>query len=116
MAIEEVGYTTCHRWRAKKFKNKTCRLEQHDTVTVLSDVAQLVRACDLILFTTLFQTPHHGWHPVRAQPLVLHVSLRDLAPEILLNSQNVVDDVDHVMKANTSPHLAEQEDGKIEAS
>ena len=42
---------------------------------------------------------------------MLHISLRDLAPEILLNSQNVVDDVEHVMKANTSPHLAEMKAG-----
>jgi ornithine cyclodeaminase len=39
---------------------------------------------------------------------VLHVSLRDLAPEILLGSANVVDDVEHCLKASTSPHLAEQ--------
>ena len=41
-------------------------------------------------------------------PVVLHVSLRDLAPEILLASTNVVDDIEHCLKANTSPHLVEQ--------
>ena len=41
-------------------------------------------------------------------PLVLHVSLRDLAPEILLASVNIVDDVEHCLKADTSPHLVEQ--------
>ena len=44
-------------------------------------------------------------------PLVLHVSLRDLAPEILLGSTNIVDDVEHCLKADTSPHLAEQRTG-----
>ena len=39
---------------------------------------------------------------------MLHVSLRDLAPEILLGSTNIVDDVEHCLKADTSPHLAEQ--------
>jgi len=42
---------------------------------------------------------------------VLHVSLRDLAPEIVLGSTNIVDDVEHCLKANTSPHLAEQQTG-----
>ena len=42
------------------------------------------------------------------RPVILHVSLRDLAPELLLHSWSVVDDVDHVMHANTSPYLTEQ--------
>ena len=44
-------------------------------------------------------------------PLVLHVSLRDLAPEILLTATNIVDDVEHCQKADTSTHLAEQNTG-----
>src|SRR5207245_4722639 len=62
--------------------------------------------------TTVASTPHIADATLfEHNPLVLHISLRDLAPEILLRSQNVVDDVEHVMKANTSPHLAEQKTG-----
>ena len=67
---------------------------------------------DLIVFTTVASAPHIADPSLfDHNPLVLHISLRDLAPEILLRSQNVVDDVEHVMKANTSPHLAEQQTG-----
>ena len=71
-----------------------------------------MRTCDLIVFATVASTPHIADPTLfEHNPLVLHISLRDLAPEILLRSQNVVDDVEHVMKANTSPHLAEQQTG-----
>jgi len=110
--IEEVRLHDRSPLESEKFRNTACRLEQHRTVTVVPDVAQLVRACDLILFTTVASTPHIADVTLfEHNPLVLHVSLRDLAPAILLRSQNVVDDVEHVMKANTSPHLAEQETG-----
>ena len=75
-------------------------------------MTHLVTASDLILFTTVASAPHIADARLfEHNPLVLHISLRDLAPEILLRSQNVVDDVEHVMKANTSPHLAEQQTG-----
>ena len=110
--IEEVRLHDLSPLESEKFRSTTCRLEQHRTVTVVPDVAQLVRACDLILFTTVASTPYIADPTLfEHNPLVLHISLRDLAPEILLRSQNVVDDVEHVMKANTSPHLAEQKTG-----
>jgi 2,3-diaminopropionate biosynthesis protein SbnB len=97
---------------SEKFRDTVCRRERHRTVTVVPDVAQLLRTCDLIVFTTVTPAPHVFDAALFAHnPLVLHISLRDLAPEILLKSQNVVDDVEHVMKANTSPHLAEQKTG-----
>src|SRR5881398_896171 len=110
--IEEVRLHDRSPLESEKFRNTACRLEQHRTVTVVPDVAQLVRTCDLILFTTVASTPHVADAALfEHNPLVLHISLRDLAPEILLRSQNVVDDVEHVMTANTSPHLTEQRSG-----
>jgi ornithine cyclodeaminase len=111
-AIEEVRLYDRSPHESEKFRNTVCRLEQHRTVTVVPDVAELVRASNLILFTTVASTPHVVDAALfEHNPLVLHLSLRDLAPEILLRSQNVVDDVEHVMKANTSPHLVEQQTG-----
>jgi ornithine cyclodeaminase len=111
-AIEEVRLYDRSPLESEKFRSTACRLEQHRTVTVVPDAAQLVRACDLIVFTTVASAPHIADAALfEHNPLVLHISLRDLAPEILLRSQNVVDDVEHVMKANTSPHLAEQQTG-----
>jgi ornithine cyclodeaminase len=77
--------------------------------TVYRSAEQLVRSSDLVIFATVAGQPHvrdQAWFG--HHPLVLHVSLRDLAPEILLDSANVVDDVEHCLKASTSPHLAEQ--------
>jgi len=110
--IEDVLLHDRSPLESEKFRSGTCRLERHRTVSAVSDVSRLIPACDLILFTTVASTPHIT-DPTLFQhnPLVLHISLRDLAPDILLASHNVVDDVDHVMKANTSPHLAEQKTG-----
>lgn len=41
------------------------------------------------------------------EQIVLNISLRDIAPEIILESENIFDDISHCLKANTSPHLAE---------
>jgi 2,3-diaminopropionate biosynthesis protein SbnB len=78
-------------------------------ITVHDSAEQLIRSCDLVVFATVADQPHVSdlsWFA--HNPLVLHVSLRDLAPEIVLASTNIVDDIEHCLKANTSPHLAEQ--------
>ena len=78
-------------------------------VTVHDSAEQLIRSSDLVVFATTAGQPHiHDAHWFEHNPLVLHVSLRDLAPEIVLASANIVDDIEHCLKADTSPHLAEQ--------
>jgi ornithine cyclodeaminase len=87
-------------------------LEQSGTsarVTIHEDPADLIRSSDLVVFATVAGAPHVtdlSWFD--HNPVVLHVSLRDLSPEIVLASANLVDDVEHCLKADTSPHLAEQ--------
>jgi N-[(2S)-2-amino-2-carboxyethyl]-L-glutamate dehydrogenase len=81
-------------------------------ITVHDDAERLIRSSDMVVFATVAAEPHVGdpsWF--EHNPLVLHVSLRDLAPEIILGSTNVLDDVEHCLKADTSPHLAEQLSG-----
>ncbi|MEU6217829.1 2,3-diaminopropionate biosynthesis protein SbnB [Streptomyces sp. NPDC047022] len=78
-------------------------------VTVYDGPEALIRSSDLVVFATVAGKPHvtdPDWFT--HNPLVLHVSLRDLSPQILLRSANFVDDVEHCLKADTSPHLAEQ--------
>ncbi len=82
-----------------------------DAVTCSSG-DDLLRACDLIVFATTAPRPHvHDPALFSHHPTVLHISLRDLAPEIILGADNVVDDGDHCLTANTSPHLAELQVG-----
>jgi 2,3-diaminopropionate biosynthesis protein SbnB len=72
----------------------------------------LIKSSDLVVFATVAGVPHvtdPSWFA--HNPVVLHVSLRDLAPEIVLASTNIVDDVEHCMKAGTSVHLTEQRVG-----
>ena len=110
--IEEVRLYDVSPRESEKFRSTACQLERHREVVIAPDVTQVVQASDLIVFTTVASAPHVTDAALfEHNPVVLHLSLRDLAPGILLGSHNVVDDVEHVMKANTSPHLAEQQTG-----
>ncbi|MET7834683.1 2,3-diaminopropionate biosynthesis protein SbnB [Micromonospora sediminicola] len=73
---------------------------------------ELLENSDVAIFATTAAAPHVGagrW--LEHNPLVLHVSLRDLAVEVIDAVVNVVDDRDHVLQANTSLHLAQQAHG-----
>ncbi|MDO5622902.1 MAG: 2,3-diaminopropionate biosynthesis protein SbnB [Paracoccus sp. (in: a-proteobacteria)] len=76
-----------------------------------ASLAQALDA-DLVVFATNAGTPYvPATSRLRPDQILLNISLRDLAPELILQCQNVFDDVSHCLKANTSPHLAEQLSG-----
>jgi 2,3-diaminopropionate biosynthesis protein SbnB len=108
-SFDEIGVHDLSADSAAGFRGYLEELGTADRVTVHDSAEMLIRSSDLVVFATVAAQPHVrdlSWF--EHNPVVLHVSLRDLAPEILLASSNVVDDIEHCLKANTSPHLAEQ--------
>jgi N-[(2S)-2-amino-2-carboxyethyl]-L-glutamate dehydrogenase len=108
-AFDEIGVHDLSPASAAGFRGY---LEQAGTgaaITVQESAEAVIRGSDLVVFATVAGSPHvHDPAWFAHSPVVLHVSLRDLAPEILLDAFDVVDDMEHCLKADTSPHLAEQ--------
>ncbi|WNG47508.1 2,3-diaminopropionate biosynthesis protein SbnB [Archangium minus] len=97
---------------SQRFARESCRQDRHRAIRCESDLETVMRSSDLLVLATVAGTPYiHDARLLAHNPIVLNISLRDLAPELLLGSYNIVDDVEHVMKANTSPHLAEKLSG-----
>ncbi|MGY1625337.1 2,3-diaminopropionate biosynthesis protein SbnB [Geodermatophilus sp. SYSU D00965] len=110
--FDEIGVHDTAPASAAGFRGYLERTGTAATITVHDTAEDLIRSSDLVVFATVAGTPHvsdRSWFD--HDPLVLHVSLRDLDPEILLTCANVVDDVEHCLKADTSPHLVEQRTG-----
>lgn len=111
-AFEELGVHDLSAEHAAGFRGYLERVED-GRVTVHDTAESLIKSSDLVVFATVAGAPHvedPEWFA--HNPLVLHISLRDLSPEVVLASHNITDDVEHCMKANTSLHLAEQQTGK----
>ncbi|GGV46643.1 2,3-diaminopropionate biosynthesis protein SbnB [Streptomyces griseoflavus] len=82
-------------------------------LAVAADAETAIRAGELVVLATTAARPHvQDPRCLEHAPLVLHVSLRDLAPALITGAANVLDDVDHCLRAETSVHLAEQATGR----
>jgi N-[(2S)-2-amino-2-carboxyethyl]-L-glutamate dehydrogenase len=93
--------------RAQQFKG-ICE-ELFEEIVVAGEPRTVFKNNPLIAFATTAIKPHvFDLSDCASGSIVLHTSLRDLAAEVILSCENVVDDVEHVSRAQTSIHLAEQ--------
>lgn len=77
-----------------------------------ADLATALTGTPLTVLATTAASPYLT-DPALVTPgdVVLNISLRDISPQLVVTAHNVLDDVEHCLKAGTSPHLAEQEYG-----
>lgn len=67
---------------------------------------------DIVVFATNAGEPYVlEANTFKPGQIILNISLRDLGADIVNQAYNFFDDIEHCMKANTSPHLAEQKYG-----
>lgn len=81
-------------------------------VKAAGSAPEVLARCPLTALATTAIDPHlDDLSMCPAGATLLHVSLRDLSAGAVLACDNVVDDVDHVLRAETSVHRAEQQSG-----
>jgi 2,3-diaminopropionate biosynthesis protein SbnB len=100
--------------RCAEFADRCAATWPELTVTTAGAATEALREHRLVSIATTAIRPHLEISECRPGTLILHVSLRDLTGEAILDAHNVVDDADHVCREQTSVHLAEQLTGHRE--
>jgi cysteine synthase A len=77
----------------------------HGVCGAAADLETCLQA-DLVVFATTAASPYVLEPVFRPGQIVLNISLRDLGPQVIAAADNILDDVEHCLKADTSPDLA----------
>ncbi|MGA2598047.1 MAG: 2,3-diaminopropionate biosynthesis protein SbnB [Bryobacteraceae bacterium] len=98
--------------KAHCFCEKLGELSSGLAFAVAKSSTAVLEQTKLVSIATTAAVPHISDLSMCAEgTLILNVSLRDLSAETILRADNIVDDIDHVCRAQTSIHLAEQSAG-----
>ncbi len=95
--------------QSKKFIKKNHLLPE----SISDNIEDVLQSSDLIIFATTAGAPHVFRNYFSHNPVILNISLRDIASDIIMSSFNIVDDIDHINKENTSINLTYKDAGNL---
>ena len=109
------GHVTSLARRARAARRGTTRPQSSPVTAPWAPTSEVRRnipksTADVVSIATNATVPYIHELPHRAF-VVLHLSLRDLAPDVVARCYNIVDDIEHVCTARTSLHLASEAAG-----
>ncbi len=111
-AVEVVHIYDLSEERAAQFCTRASRLKEGLQCEVQRSLGSALSLAPIMSFATTAVVPHlDNLNGHQKDAVLLHISLRDLTAEVILQGDNVVDDIDKVCSNNTSVHLAEQQAG-----
>jgi 2,3-diaminopropionate biosynthesis protein SbnB len=108
LPVSRITVCDLSRARATAFAERCATIAPGVPIGFAVDTIEAVTGHNLVSIATTAVEPHMGLSTAGPDTVVLHLSLRDLYPDTVLSSVNVVDDPDHVCRERTSLHLAEQ--------
>ena len=95
--------------RAKDFAKN---FGENIDVTIAKSITEVFEKAPLVSFATTAGVPYiSSLDGCTKDSTILNISLRDFSDDVILKCDNIVDDIDHVCRENTSIHLAEKKVG-----
>ncbi len=113
--VREIHVFDLDQGRVEVFAEACRRIQPQLSVRPHRSAGEVLAATSLTSLATTAVEPHiSDLSMCPPQSVVLHLSLRDLAPEVILTSSNVVDSEEHVCRANTFLDFAARDCGHRE--
>jgi 2,3-diaminopropionate biosynthesis protein SbnB len=110
--VQELVLYDLDRARVDSFGQRSLETLGIHRYRIASSIEDALRESRLISFATTAGQPHvNDLSCCQEGSVILQISLRDLHPDLITRNENIVDDIDHVCRANTSVHLAEIKTG-----
>ncbi|MBA6118047.1 2,3-diaminopropionate biosynthesis protein SbnA [Pseudomonas putida] len=102
-SFEHIGVHDQHRDSVQAMLDHLCQQHSRQARGVTLDQAL---EADILVFATTASEPYVLDAALRPGQVVLNISLRDLGPAVIAQANNLFDDVEHCLKAGTSPQRA----------